>query len=162
MILLLMEEILVAGKWKNIVLAASLALNLAFVASFVFNKIDTPKRTAPENGIEQKMQLRKDQHKAIHSITKEFNVNFLKFKQDILDKRMEIIEEVGDPEFDPATLERRTNELNDLENQLNHSFVETMVQVSNILDSQQRLNFLIKLSKNWFFLEDRPSGAKND
>ena len=38
---------------------------------------------------------------------------------------------------------------------LDLEFVDTMVRVTNILDSKQRLDFLYKLSENWFFIQRR-------
>jgi len=151
-----------AGKWKGILLVASLALNLAFFSLYLHKKFVKKMDPANENGYEQSLKLKEKQQDEIYLVTKEFNVKYIKFKQDILNKRMEIIEELGDPEFNLELLEEKTNELNDLENQLNHSFVETLIQMNTILDSQQRLNFLYQLSKNWFFLKKDSSREKHD
>ncbi len=73
----------------------------------------------------------------------------------ILGKRIAIVEAMGDPEFDPEDVKTKTGELNELENQLNLVFVNSLIEITNVLDNQQRLNFLIKLSRNWFFMKEK-------
>ena len=68
---------------------------------------------------------------------------------------MDIIDELGDPAFNLENIKTKIDELNELENRLNLEFVGTMVQITNILDSKQRLDFLYKLSENWFFIQRR-------
>jgi Spy/CpxP family protein refolding chaperone len=102
-----------------------------------------------------KLKLQKKQKEEIDAVIKKFRIDKLKFKQDILEKRMDIIDELGAPAFDLENINTEIGELNELENQLNLEFVDTMLQVTNILDSKQRLDFLYKLSENWFFIERR-------
>lgn len=68
---------------------------------------------------------------------------------------MDIIDELGDPASNLENIKTKIDELNKLENRLNLEFVDTMVRVTNILDSKQRLDFLYKLSENWFFIQRR-------
>jgi hypothetical protein len=146
-----------AGRGFKILLAASLALNLAFIASFVYKKL-SPREPSRPRRIEfaSVIELSPQQKQEIEKISKSFRLDMVKFKQEILDKRIEIIEELGDPEANLEVVEEKTKELNQLEAQLNHRFVQTLMQVTTVMDSQQRINFLLKLSNNWFFRRSRP------
>ncbi|MCP4217701.1 MAG: periplasmic heavy metal sensor, partial [bacterium] len=144
-------------KWVKLILAASLALNVAFIAPFVYRNCfpdDTGKTEPSEKVSEQniRLSLNKAQKKQVHTVIKTFRMDMMEYKRDILAKRIDIIDELGNPEFDEETLTTRTNELNELENKLNHLFVTTMVEIAAILESEQRLNFLYRLSRNWFFI----------
>ena len=86
----------------------------------------------------------------------DFQINLLKFKQDILEKRMDLIEELGDPEFEIENINAKVGQLNELENNLNQAFIETLIQINGTYDSKQWLNLLSKLSENWFFIKDNP------
>lgn len=145
-------------KWLKLVLAASLALNLAFTAPFVYNKFFA-KHQKPlmvkETKLKEGLDLQPEQKKQLDTIIKTFRLTMMKYKRDILEKRIEIIDELGDPEFDPEIITTRTNELNKLENELNLLFVDNLVQVNALLEPQQRLHFLYKLSRNWFFIDKK-------
>ena len=147
-----------AGKGFKILLAASLALNLAFIASFIYKRM-TPGQTRHPRRIEfaSVIELNPQQKQEIVKISKKFRLDMVGYKQDILDKRIEIIEELSDPEANLEIIEEKTKELNELEAQLNHTFVQTLMQVTTVMDSQQRINFLLKLSNNWFFRRNRPA-----
>ncbi len=169
------------GKWIKLILAASIALNVAFLSTTLYhwyhgnqthhrgNRSQGETRVPPPLVIPDKIdfELRAEQRKDIHAIIKKFKMDMLNYKQDILDKRIAIIEALSDAEFNPDEIDKKTTELNELENQLNIIFVDALVQVNNILDAKQRLNFLLHLSKNWFFMPDhaRPpstEGEKHD
>ena len=146
------------GKGFKILLAASLALNLAFIASFIYKRM-TPGETRRPRRIEfaSVIELNPQQKQEIEKISKKFRLDMLRYKQDILDKRIEIIEELSDPEANLEIIEGKTKELNELEAQLNHNFIQTLMQVTSVMDSQQRINFLLKLSNNWFFRLGKPA-----
>lgn len=142
------------NKWLKIVIAASLALNLAFAAPYLYNKF-LRKSPTPEETKHTKpdLNLRQTQKEQLRAIFKEFRVHMMELKQDILAKRIDIIDELGDPEFDPQTITKLTGELNKLENQLNLLFVDSLIRTNALLDPDQRLRFLYHLSKDWFFLD---------
>ena len=143
-------------KWMKILLAASLAFNLAFVATAIYRYSTAPGKASPLKALkttpEQDLKLEAKQKTAIEKIVKKFKITLLEYKQDILDKRIAIIEAMSDTEFNPEDIERKTGELNHLENQLNLVFVDTLLQINALLEPEQRLNFLYKISKNWFFI----------
>jgi Spy/CpxP family protein refolding chaperone len=144
------------NKWLKIILAASLALNLAVLSTYIYKNVFHQDRKSEHIvKFDAKLKLQKKQKEEIDAVIKKFRIDKLKFKQDILEKRMDIIDELGAPAFDLENINTEIGELNELENQLNLEFVDTMVQVTNILDSKQRLDFLYKLSENWFFIERR-------
>jgi Spy/CpxP family protein refolding chaperone len=151
------------AKWLKLVLAASLALNLSFAVPYIYNKFFV-KHKEPEKEIKLEtkttLNLQKEQKEQLSSIIKKFRLNLMRYKQEILEKRIDIIDELGDPEFDPETITTRTNELNQLENELNLFFVDTLIQINALLEPGQRLNFLYKLSKYWFFIDKRKSFRK--
>lgn len=145
-------------KWLKLVLVASLALNLAFTAPYIYNKFFVKNEKTlkvKETLLKEGLDLRPEQKKQLDAIMKTFRLNLMKYKRDILEKRIAIIDELGDPEFDPEIITTRTSELNKLENELNLLFVDNLVQINALLEPQQRLHFLYKLSKNWFFINKR-------
>lgn len=148
-----------AGRGFKILLVASLALNVAFVASFLYKKL-TPRETRHPRRIEfaSVIELNPAQKIEIEKISKRFRLDMVKYKEDILNKRIEIIEELSDPEANLEAVEEKTKELNQLEAQLNHNFVQTLMQVTTVMDSKQRINFLLKLSNHWFFR--RPGASR--
>jgi Spy/CpxP family protein refolding chaperone len=160
------------SKWLKIILAASLAFNLAFISAAIYQRVI--KKDYRHNHLKRKVKeptgnldLNKDQRSKINEIIKKFKFEKLQYKQEILDKRIAIIEAMNDIEFNPEDIETRTAELNQLENQLNLSFVEALIQINHILDSKQRMEFLLRLSRNWFFMNrgrhrGPPGGGKND
>ena len=144
-------------------MVASLALNLAFISTTVYSKFFSKEIKADEEiTFKTEFDLNNKQKATINATIKKFKIDLLKFKQDILEKRIDIIEELGDSDFNLENIENRAKELNELENQLNMIFIDTLVQINSILDSKQRINFLYKLSKNWFFIENDSKGESND
>ncbi len=141
------------NKWLKIILAASFALNLAFVSTFIYKNTTAKNSPAKEAAkSDAGLKLQKEQKEELDTILKKFRINKLKFKQDILEKRMDIIDELGAHDYDLEKIKTKIDELNKLENRLNLDFVDTLVRITNTLDSKQRLNFLCRLSENWFFI----------
>ncbi len=140
-------------KWLKLFLVISLAVNLAIAAPYLYREWSSkPGKPSRIMEISSKMDLGDEQKKQIDAIVNKFRLNLMQFKQDILEKRIDIIDELGDPEFDPANITAHTEELNKLQNELNLLFVETLMRINTHLDSEQRLDFLYRLSKHWFFL----------
>ncbi len=156
--------------WKTL-LAASLAFNLAFIATSVYRTIKWRQHIEKRHQLPSvDLALEETQKKELESVIREFRLELLQFKQDIISKRMEIVDGLGDPDLDIDNLTARTNELNELENQLNLAFVNTIIEIGAILDPKQRIDFLLKLSHNWFYFKDgrsssgpaAPKSAKED
>ena len=141
------------NKWVKIILAASLAFNLAFVTTAVYRKFSTAPKKPGKLTWKEDFKLKKEQKEKIKKIIKNFKNNTSEYKQDILDKRISIIEAMSDTEFNLDDIEKKTEELNKLENELNLQFVDILIQVNALLEPEQRLNFLYKLSQNWFFID---------
>jgi Spy/CpxP family protein refolding chaperone len=141
------------SRWMTFLLAMSLALNLAFLAALVYKRYLRHK-SVPKPPLEMRndFSLSAGQEKRVREIIHKFKVNSLLAKEDIRDKRVEIIEELGHPDCDPKTVNSLAGELNQLENQLNSDFIATLLQINEILEPSQRLNLLYRLSRNWFFL----------
>jgi Spy/CpxP family protein refolding chaperone len=146
-------EITMKNRWIKVLLAASLAFNLAFVAAAIYRHIDTPRKIREKGpAFHEDLKLQGDQKEKIKEIIKKFKINILKYKKDILDKRIAIIEAMSDTEFNLENIEKKTGELNQLENELNVQFVDTLIRLNALLEPEQRLNFLYKLSQDWFFI----------
>jgi Spy/CpxP family protein refolding chaperone len=146
------------SKWIKILLIASLAFNLAFVTSTIAKKFFQDHENSQNNSIQSpEFILQKNQKQGVRSIMNHFRIRLVKIKHDILEKRMEIIEELSDPECDFARLKTKTNELNTFENQMNNLFVDTLIRINNLLNPRQRLSLLLKLSQNWFFIHEHES-----
>jgi hypothetical protein len=103
------------------------------------------------------LNIHQNQKEILDNIINRFRLQLIKSKQNILEKRIEIIEELSDPEVDFGLLETKTGELNEYENAMNNTFVETLIDINNLLDEKQRLSFLLKLSQNWFFINESTS-----
>lgn len=140
------------NKWVKIILVASLAFNLAFVSTAIYRKFTTPRANAGKLIFKEDLKLKEEQKEKIKRIIKKFRISLLDYKQDILDKRISIIEAMSDTEFNLEDIEKKVKELNERENQLNLLFVDTLIRINALLEPEQRLNFLYKLSQNWFFI----------
>ena len=140
------------NKWLKIILVASLAFNLAFVSTAVYRKFTAPRENRGKLMDKEDSKLKEEQKGKIKRIIKKFRISISDYKQDILDKRIAIIEAMSDTEFNLEDIEKKTEELNERENQLNLLFVDTLIRINALLEPEQRLNFLYKLSQNWFFI----------
>jgi Spy/CpxP family protein refolding chaperone len=140
------------NKTVAFLLAVSLALNLAFLAALVYKRM-RHKKITPRPPLEMKndFSLSAGQEKRVHEIIHKFKIDSLLAKEDIRDKRVEIIEELGNPDCDPGSVNSLTSELNLLESRLNSDFIATLLEINEILEPSQRLNLLYRLSRNWFF-----------
>jgi Spy/CpxP family protein refolding chaperone len=145
------------SKFLTFLLAISLALNLAFFAALAY-KMALHKKSAagPPLEIKNDFRLAAGQEKQMREIIHKFKINSLLSKEDIRDKRVEIIEELGNPACDPQKVNDLTAELNQLENQLNRDFIAALLKINIILEPSQRLNLLYRLSRNWFFFNREP------
>jgi Spy/CpxP family protein refolding chaperone len=143
------------SKIIGLLLTASLALNLAFLAAFAYREI-RHHRPAPPIEFRGDFGLKTDQQAKVRDIVRKFKINSILFKEDILDKRVAIVEELGTPLCDPEKIARMTEELNQLENQLNRDFIAALLKINDLLEPEQRLNMIYGLSRNWFFFDHRP------
>jgi Spy/CpxP family protein refolding chaperone len=152
------------NKWVKIILVASLALNLAFVSAAIYKHFafvhrernkEIIQKSKPETIVETDFDLNADQKEKIKKALKTFELKLMEYKQNILDQRISIIEAMSDTDFNLQDIESKTQQLNKLENELNLLFVDALIQVNTLLEPRQRLNFLYKLSKNWFFIRAR-------
>jgi len=141
------------SKGLTFLLALSLALNLAFLAALAYKKTLPRKSTVrPAQEIRSDFQLSTAQEEQVRAIIHKFKIDSLMAKEDIRDKRVEIIEELGNPDCDPKKVGSLGAELNGLENGLNSDFIAALLEINEILEPSQRLNMLYRLSRNWFFL----------
>jgi Spy/CpxP family protein refolding chaperone len=141
------------NKILTFVMALSLALNLAFLAALVYKRaLHKKSGTRPPLEMKIDFHLSAGQENQVRAIIHKFKINSLLSKEEIRDKRVEIIEELGNPACDPKTVNSRIDELNGLENQLNSDFITALLKINEILEPSQRLNLLYRLSRNWFFL----------
>ena len=147
------------NKGLKILVVASIALNLAFFSGLGIKKfLNRDKKQETVLNFRIDLNIHQNQKKHLDTIIKQFRLQLIKSKQNILEKRIEIIEELSDPEVDFGILKTKTQELNKYENQMNNIFVEALININNLLDEKQRLSFLLKLSQNWFFMEETADG----
>jgi hypothetical protein len=147
------------NKGLKILLVASIALNLAFFSGLGIKKfLNRDKKQETVLNFRIDLDIHQNQKKHLNTIIKQFRLQLIRSKQGILEKRIEIIEELSDPEVDFGILKTKTQELNKYENQMNNIFVEALININNLLDEKQRLSFLLKLSQNWFFMEETADG----
>ena len=146
------------NKGFKILLVASIAMNLAFLSVLMINAFNNRAlKRHSGNKDRTKLNIHQNQKEILDNIINRFRLQLIKSKQNILEKRIEIIEELSDPEVDFGLLETKTGELNEYENAMNNTFVETLIDINNLLDEKQRLSFLLKLSQNWFFINESTS-----
>ncbi len=139
-------------EFIKIVLAASLALNLAFVSAGIYRLAKIEKKVEiQESAPGARYELSEDQQNKLDEVVKNFRVRLSENKSDVLEKRIDIIELLGDPDFKTEILEEELLQLNDIEGELNYEFVSTLLEISIVLDRGQWLTFLYNLSKGWFF-----------
>jgi Spy/CpxP family protein refolding chaperone len=140
------------SKVTALLLTVSLALNLAFLTAFLYKKL---RHHPPPPPVEFKsdLGLTGAQDAKVRDIVRKFKINSILYKEDILDKRVQIIEELGNPLGDGDKIAQRTDELNQLENQLNRDFIAALLKISDVLEPEQRLNMVYRLSRNWFFFD---------
>jgi Spy/CpxP family protein refolding chaperone len=152
------------NRWVPFLLALSLALNLAFLAALVYKRAMHRKSVArPRLEIKNDFNLSSGQEAQVRAIVHKFKLNSLQAKEDIRDKRVEIIEELGNPTCDAKKVNSMADELNLLENQLNRDFLAALLKINDILEPSQRLDLLYRLSRNWFFLTPiREKGGSNE
>jgi len=145
------------NKWLFILLVLSLAGNTVFLSSLATRKLfhRTAATPPPSFSIGIPLSISPEQQRQVNDIVKKFKIESLGAKEDILEKRIEIIEELGKPDHDADVVRTKAVELNQLENQLNTNFIDVLLKVSNILDSGQRLHLLYQLSRDWYFLNSQ-------
>jgi Spy/CpxP family protein refolding chaperone len=136
----------------TLLLTVSLALNLAFLAAFFYQRTRRPPLPAPPE-FKSDFGLSAEQDARVRGIVRKFKINSILFREDILDKRVEIIEELGREQGDREKIAARIEELNSLENQLNRDFIAALLQIGDILEPEQRLDMIYRLSRNWFFFD---------
>lgn len=137
-------------KGIKILLMASLAINLAVGTRIAYNHLQS-KKPQPKKEFRNQLNLNEGQKQKLKPLIKAFKLKLAQYKQDILSKRIEIIEALSDPEVNIESLGEQLDELNELENELNTTFVETLLQMNPVFDSKQWLDLLYKMGKNWFF-----------
>ena len=136
----------------KIILAASLALNLAFACVWIYRLISTDKDGRQEDAaFSGQYELRGDQNDDIDAIVRSFRIKLAENKSSVLEKRIDIVELLGSPGFDARELEEKLSELNGIENELNSEFISTLLAVGKVLDEGQWIKFLYNISRGWFF-----------
>lgn len=138
------------SKVTALLLTVSLAVNLAFLAAFIYRKLQRHPSPPPLE-FKSDFGLNAAQDAQVREIVRKFKINSILYKEDILDKRVQIVEELGNPMGDRDKITQRTEELNQLENQLNRDFIAALLKISDVLEPEQRLNMVYRLSRNWFF-----------
>ena len=149
-------------KFLILSLIASLAINAVFFIKMssrtdvVQNK--TEKREAINRPIIKGIpDLSETQRSKMRKIIKEFKITLSEYKNQILAKRIDIIDELSNPDFNIEDLKKTTEELNKNENELNLYFVESLGKISSIMNPEQRMKLLIKFSRHWFFFKNKKS-----
>ena len=137
-------------------LIASAALNLALIASRFYSKI-VPARPPVPPSVEFQPGFRIDpaQKERVDTILRKFKIDSIAFKEDIVAKRIEILEELGNPGYDVNQVREKTSELNQIEARLNDRFIDVLLEINDALSTGQRLELLYQLSTNWYFINPK-------
>jgi uncharacterized membrane protein len=138
----------------KIIFVASIALNLAFISSGIYKAVKKKGKTE-QPGITLKLKeqygLTGEQHRKLNDVVTSFRMKLAENKSDVLDKRIDIIEMLGNPSYKTENLEDEILSLNEIEGQMNIEFVSTLLEIGNVLDREQWIKFLYNLSQSWFF-----------
>ena len=147
-----------------ILLIASIAINIVYIIKS--SSIEEKKQAIKQNLIIKKPVI-KDipnlsdiQKKQLRKIIKEFKITLSDYKNQILAKRIDIIDELSNPDFSLEELKKATTELNKSENELNFYFVESLGKINRVMNPEQRMKLLIKFSRYWFFLKNNKRGRR--
>ena len=147
-----------------IFLAASIAVNIVFIIKLT--RVEEETQPIKQNLIVKKPvikdipNLSKIQKTQLRKIIKEFKITLSDYKNQILAKRIDIIDELSNPDFSLEELKKATTELNKSENELNLYFVESLGKISSVMNPEQRMKLLIKFSRYWFFLKNNKRGRR--
>ncbi len=147
-----------------ILLIASIAINIVYIIKS--SSIEEKKQAIKQNLIIKKPvikdipNLSNIQKKQLRKIIKEFKITLSDYKNQILAKRIDIIDELSNPDFSLEELKKATTELNKSENELNFYFVESLGKINRVMNPEQRMKLLIKFSRYWFFLKNNKRGRR--
>jgi Spy/CpxP family protein refolding chaperone len=150
------------NRLKRTIIILSLTLNVLLV-SFLIIKVLIPtlehnKRFHKRSLFSGKnLTLSVEQKEGIENILKEFRVNLISYKQEMINKRTGIIDQLSSPEPDLDLIRNYVEESNKLESDLNLEFVEVLINLSNILGPGQNIDFLLKISRRWLRFGRIPS-----
>ncbi len=140
------------------ILIASLSFNLAFVSLGIYKRfIEEKKGNVIETKKGSLSELSSDNRREVEKIIDKFNKKMVNYRSEILDKRIDIIQEMGNPEFTSESVKSKIQELNKIENEMNDVFIDTLVDISSAISQKNWLKFLYNLSRSWFF-----SGIETD
>ncbi len=138
-------------------LLASLAINVALALALCdHRRASFRRRPHPPPPVDRQVELppdldiRASQRQALQEMVRSYKVDSIPIREDIMDQRVAIIEELGRPDYDADTVRTMVGELNELEKALNQRFADLLLQAGGVLDSQQRLRLLYRLSREWF------------
>lgn len=150
-----------SNKWLTVLLVASLALNLALLGAAAWRKWHGQHRPhyPPADFRLDNIHLANAPRQQVQGLLRQFKLRSINAREDILSKRTEILEELGNPAADETKLKPLIDELNRMEAELNRDFIGTLLQISEHLDPPQRLHLLYRLSRPWFFISAEPPPA---
>lgn len=149
------------NPWLVVLLVASLAANAVWITRTILFSDQNSENIRNTEGRVSDLKLGPEQRREIRRLMTEFRLIQMDYKQKILDKRMEIIESLSDPDLDPKTLTNLVKALNALENELNQRYVNTLARLGTFLDPAQRVQLLLRLSQHWFFQPTRENRGSN-
>lgn len=145
-------------RWLLAVLIFSLGVNAALITMML-----RPPRPAtpsadhpPRYAFESPFPTNPEQRQKIETILKKFRLDTLAIKEEIFVQRVEILEQLGSPEPDPAKVKEYLEAMNRFEAQLNGRFIDALSEITDLLDSGQRMELLSRMSRNWYFLTRFP------
>ncbi len=136
----------------KIIFVASFALNLAFVGAWIF-RAEKDKKIIEKKGVilNGQYELGDKQKTMLDKIVKSFRTRLAENRSKVLEKRIDVIELLGDPDQEGEAYDEFLLQLNETENELNRDFISTLKEIGSILDQEQWINFLYNVSKGWFF-----------
>ena len=142
------------NRLKKTLIIISVTLNLLLVSFLVIRVLiptlqHSKRLVRPSLFSDKNLNLNPEQKIEIEELLKEFSVNLVSIKQEMINKRMGIIDELSSPEPNLDLISSYVEESNKLESDLNLGFVEVLINVSNILGPGQNIDFLLKISRRW-------------
>ncbi len=132
-------------------LIISILFNIFFSIGFLHQKIRKPpahashffKSEIPDLNLNNESKLK------LLDLINAFKIEEAYKKELLFDKRSRIIDELAKPQPDFNNLDILLNSLNQLENELNRSFIDLLIETSLLLEEREKLATLSFISRSW-------------
>ncbi len=133
------------GNMKQILVIASVALNLVFIATYAIYKLPwlsgVDQSQAPRGPLFLQLDLTSDQRIRFEAERKRFHARLQELGLEIKARQIELIDHLGAAPPDHEEIEKRQAEIHRLQGAVQERVIDHFLQESSILTSEQRVRF---------------------